>query len=322
MADFNGDGKLDLAMADSGCPLLNCSTPGAVSILLGFGDSTFVGQTDYSIQGNPSQVISADFNGDGKPDIAATALGLGPFGVYLGNGDGTFQPEAETSLTQPAGGFAAGDFNGDGKTDIAAVYSNCTNGSCLPGDAVVFIGNGEGTFQPPVEYAVGLQSENVYENLAVGDFNGNGTLDLAVANFGANTVSILLNNGNGTFQSHVDYPAGTGPTSIVTGDFNGDGILDLAILDSNGISILLGNGNGTFTPGTPVSMRAPYAMVGADFNADGKLDLAVTTTATPGQIFILLGMGDGTFQEAASYPTVKNTDFPALRTSTAMANLT
>jgi hypothetical protein len=159
---------------------------------------------------------------------------------------------------------------------------------------------------------VGLQSENVYENLAVGDFNGNGTLDLAVANFGANTVSILLNNGNGTFQSPVDYPAGTGPTSIVTEDFNGDGILDLAILDSNSISILLGNGNGTFTPGTPVSMLAPYAMVGADFNADGKLDLAVTTTATPGQIFILLGTGDGTFQEAVSYPDGEEYGLPSV----------
>jgi hypothetical protein len=302
IADFNGDEKFDLAVADPGCPLFSCSTGGTVSILLGFGDGTFVGQTDYSFGGNPYQVISADFNGDGKPDIAAAGGGLAPLGVFLGNGNGSFQPEVQTPLTQSAGGIAAGDLNGDGKADLASVFSNCTNGSCLPGDALVFISNGDGTFQPPVEYTVGLQSENVYGNVAVGDFNGDSKLDLAVANFGANTVSILLNNGNGTFQSHVDYPAGSGPTSIATGDFDGDGILDLAILNSkaNTISILLGNGNGTFTAGTPVGISA-NAFVVADFNGDGKLDLAVTTQ-TQGEIFILLGNGDGTFQAAVGYP--------------------
>jgi hypothetical protein len=314
IADFNGDLKFDLAVADPGCPLLTCSTPGAISILLGFGDGTFVGQTDLSLGGNPDLIISADFNGDGKPDIAATANGLEPFGVLLGNGDGTFQAEVQTSLTQPPLGFAAGDFNGDGKADIATVYSNCTNGNCLPGDAVVFIGNGDGTFQSPVEYAVGLQSEHVSPNVAVGDFNGDGKPDLAVTNLGANTVSILLNNGDGTFQTHVDYPAGTGPTYIVTGDFNGDAVLDLAILDSNGIFILPGNGNGTFNQGTQVSTLFGYAIVAGDFNGDGKLDLAVTSGAveTSGTVFIFLGNGDGTFQAPVGYPDGQEYGLPSV----------
>jgi hypothetical protein len=300
IADFNGDGKLDLAVADTGNNFFPYSTPAAVSILLGFGDGTFVGQTDYSSSWIPYQLLSADFNGDGKPDIGVE--GVSAVAVYLGNGDGTFQPEVETSLTQPALGFAAGDFNGDGKADVATVYSNCTNGNCPPGDAVVLISNGDGTFQTPVEYAVGLQSEHVSPNVAVGDFNGDGKPDLAVTNLGANTVSILLNNGGGTFQTHVDYPAGTGPTYIVTGDFNGDGILDLAILDSNGIFVLLGNGNGTFNQGTQVSTLFGYAIAAGDFNADGKLDLAVTSGGTEGTLFIFLGNGDGTFQAPVSYP--------------------
>ena len=310
IADFNGDGKFDLAVVP-GCNFFPCSTPGAVSIFLGFGDGTFVGQTDYS-SGIPYQVLSADFSGDGKLGIAAKGVEL--VGVFLGNGDGTFQPEVETSLTQPAGGAAAADFNSDGKADLTVIYSNCSNGTCLPGDAVIFISNGDGTFQPPAEYAVGLQSENVSPNVVVSDFNGDGKPDLAVTNLGANTVSILLNNGDGTFQPHVDDPAGTGPTYILAGDFNGDGFLDLAILDTNGIFVLLGNGNGTFNQGAQVYTLSGYAIVAGDFNADGKLDLAVTSNLneTQGTVLILLGNGDGTFQEAVGYPDGQEYGLPSV----------
>jgi hypothetical protein len=314
ISDLNGDGKLDLAVAGPGCGNYACgigNPGGSVSVLLGFGDGTFVGETNYPFQSaNPaSQAISADFNGDGKPDIAAITSfpppGPTPLGVYLGKGDGTFQAEVVTSLTQSAGGFAAGDFNGDGKADLATVFSNCVNNNCLPGDAVVLLGNGDGTFQPPVEYTVGLQPEYV----AVGDFNGDGKPDLAVSNFSANTVSILLNKGDGTFQPHVDYLAGSNPGWNATGDFKGHGILDLVVVDSgaNTVSILLGNGDGTFAPGTPLTLGAqPQAVVAADFNGDGKLDLAVTTQTTD-QIYILLGKGDGAFQTAVAYPD--NTEF-------------
>jgi hypothetical protein len=161
---------------------------------------------------------------------------------------------------------------------------------------------------------VGLQSENVSSNVAVGDFNGDGKPDLAVCNLGANTVSILLNNGDGTFQPHVDYPAGTGPTSIVTGDFNGDGVLDLAILDSNGIFVLLGNGNGTFNQGNQAYTLFGYAIVAGDLNGDAKLDLAVTSgeAATQGTIFILRGNGDGTFQEAVGYADGQEYGLPSV----------
>jgi hypothetical protein len=210
LADFNGDGKLDLAVASSQCAVFSCPAtgPGSVFILLGFGDGTFVGEQEYAFQTQvpPVTVLSADSNGDGKPDLAAESQPfqvVSSLGVFLGNGDGTFQPEIPTSLTQSSSAIAAGDFNGDGKADLATLYPNCANNTCLPGDVVVLIGNGDGTFQSPAEYAVGLQSQSA-GGVAVGDFNGDGKPDLAVSNPGANTVSILLNNGDGTFQPHVD----------------------------------------------------------------------------------------------------------------------
>ena len=298
IADFNGDGKLDVAAANPNCTDLSCLPTGALSILLGFGDGTFVGPKDYSA-GADGGVISADLNGDGKPDLAAGSDGI-LVNIFLGKGDGSFQSPVETTLTQSAGQIASGDFNGDGKADLATVFSNCSGNTCLPGDAVVLIGNGDGTFQPPVQYAVGLEPEF----LAVGDFNGDGKPDLAVTNYAANTVSILLNNGNGTFQSHVDYATepGSSPRVIATGDFNGDGKLDLAVasINLNTVSLLLGNGDGTFQSYLVVLVPfQPWSLTTADFNGDGKLDMAVTDTG--GQVDIFLGNGDGTFQTPVSY---------------------
>ena len=314
IADLNGDGKLDLAIPASDCANYSCGSgnPGGdVSVLLSFGDGTFIGETNYPFQSaSPAtQVVSADFNGDGKPDIAAVTNfppgSTTPLGVYLGNGDGTFQAEVATSLSQPAGGMVAGDFNGDGKSDLATLFPNCPNNNCSPGDAVVLIGNGDGTFQSPVEYIVGLRPED----LAVGDFNGDGKPDLAVANFNSKTVSILLNNGDGTFQPHVDYPAdiGTdGPELMVAADFRGKGILDLAFASG---SVLLGNGNGTFTVGTLLPIGPQFAIVAADFNGDGKVDLALIGESS---VYVFLGKGDGTFQPPVAYPDDMESGFPSV----------
>jgi hypothetical protein len=133
--------------------------------------------------------------------------------------------------------------------------------------------------------------------IVAGNFSESGKLDLVTANQGSNTVSVLLGNGDGTFQAHVDYNVGAAPIALATGDFNGDGHLDLAVANSGGntISILLGNGDGTFQPAQPFSVgNAPQWIAVADLNGDGKLDLAVPN-ATDNTVSILLGKGDGTF---------------------------
>jgi hypothetical protein len=134
--------------------------------------------------------------------------------------------------------------------------------------------------------------------IIAGDFNGNGQLDLAVANQDSNTVSVLVGNGDGTFQGHVDYNVGTAPLALAAGDFNGDGHLDIAVVNSgaNTVSILLGNGDGTFQqPAQAFSVgNTPQWVAVGDFNGDGNLDLAVPNFAD-NTVSILLGKGDGTF---------------------------
>ena len=139
--------------------------------------------------------------------------------------------------------------------------------------------------------------------LAVGDFNGDGKLDLAVANEGSGNVSILLGNGNGTFQAAVDYGAGSNPSSVAVGDFRGDGKLDLVVANdgSNNVSILLGNGDGTFQAAVNYGAGSTlFAVAVGDFNGDGKLDLAVAD-AVSDYVSVLLGNGDGTFKTAVQY---------------------
>ena len=143
--------------------------------------------------------------------------------MLLGNGDGTFQPQVTYAVGNGPDAIVAGDFTGDGRTDLAVANAG-------DNDVSVLLGNGDGTFQPQVTYAVG----NGPDAIVAGDFNGDGRTDLAVANYSdpgvhGNDVSVLLGNGDGTFQAQVTYAVGTGPTAIVAGDFNGDGRTDLAV---------------------------------------------------------------------------------------------
>jgi hypothetical protein len=165
------------------------------------------------------------------------------------------------------------------------------------------LGNGDGTFRAAQSYAVGTRPVFV----AVGDFNGDGVLDLAVANsaYGgsvASSVSVLLGQGDGTFQAAENYIAGSNPASVAAGDFNSDGILDLAIAtgDSQGtMLLLLGNGDGTFRTGASYTAGSQQASIAVgDFNNDGHVDL---TMAGASGVTLLLGNGDGTFQAAQRY---------------------
>jgi len=186
------------------------------------------------------------------------------------------------------------DFNRDGNLDLAV-----TNGN--NGTVGVFLGNGDGTFQPQVEYSAGAGPQWI----AVGDFDGDGKLDLAVTNYSSNVVSVLLGNGDGTFQSPVGYATGGGPFAVAVGDFDGDGKLDLVVTNSSDstVSVLLGNGDGTFRAHVDYGTgRDPQAVAVGDVNGDGKLDLAVANNSDS-TVSLLLGGGDGTFKAHVDYNT-------------------
>jgi hypothetical protein len=196
-------------------------------------------------------------------------------------------------------GISVADFNGDHKLDMAVVNRGSNTVSIL-------LGNGDGTFAAPANYATGVDPTAV----AFGDFNGDGKLDLVTTNRASYTISILLGNGDGTFGNHVDYTAGTEPIAVTVADFNGDGFLDIAVANSadNTVSIFLGVGDGTFRPGVTYAVGSgPIAVVAGDFNGDGNVDLAVAGSGTD-NISVLIGNGDGTFQSGVSYTTGSDPD--------------
>src|SRR5437867_4133779 len=187
---------------------------------------------------------------------------------------------------------ATGDFNGDGVPDLVVAVGAA--------GVSVLLGNGDGTFQPPLTFGAGSGASASDSSVAVGDFNADGRLDLAVANSDSNNVSVLLGNGDGTFQAPLTFGAGSGASSVAVSDFNGDGKLDLVVtVGSAGVSVLLGNGDGTFQAAVNYATgSSPYAVAVGDFNADGKVDLAIAN-GDAADVSVLLGNGDGTFQTTA-----------------------
>jgi len=253
-------------------------------------------RTDISSVGWNINVVTADFNGDGKLDLAVTDY-YGLVRIFLGNGDGTFRV-GQTYAACNAHGSAIGDFNGDGIVDLVIADAGC-------GEVTILLGNGDGTFREGGSFSTGGNGQFAPYSVAVGDFNGDGKLDLVTADELLGKASVLIGNGDGTFQTHVDYATKNDSRQVVTGDFNGDGHLDFAVSSSAGVSVLLGNGDGTFQPQVVYSLPAtdsPYVYVlTADLNGDGKLDLVATTTS--GSVFVLLSKGDGTFKSAVPCPT-------------------
>ena len=311
VGDFNGDGYPDLAVVNTG--------GGSVTILYnnksgGFPETangSAAGDVEtLSVGSSPRSVTVGDFNGDGYPDLAVTNFVSSSVTIFYNNGSGGFAATTSGSAagdyetvsvgTQP-GFIAVGDFNGDGHPDLALAN--------YEGQSVTILYNdGSGGFAETTSGSAAGDYETVNvgtrpESIALGDFNGDGHPDLALADYVGNSVTILYNNGSGGFAATTtgsaagDYETvsvGTEPYSVAVGDFNGDGYPDLAVTNFRGNNLQYLLNGGASSPGKFASSRTvavgslPISVAVGDFNGDGRLD-AVVTTETADAIDILTG---------------------------------
>ncbi len=278
--DFNGDGKLDLAVVDG--------HNRTVWILLGTGTGEFrlAGSPIPYLGNEQASIVVGDFNGDGREDLATTGTELN---VLLGNGSGGFTPALGSPLALP--GFAtalvAGDFNGDHRTDLALAIES--------GEVAVYLNSGGGRFQPAAGFPP--PTDGPPRAIVAGDFTSSGSLDLATVNPWTDTITVLLGDGAGGFRlapgSPLPVPGGPGaspsspgePDSIAVADFNCDGKADIAAADftgsSDNVAILQGDGSGGFTNATGSPFPAngnPRPIAVGDFNGDGSPDVAAVNS--------------------------------------------
>ncbi|MDY7053858.1 FG-GAP repeat domain-containing protein, partial [Limnospira fusiformis] len=291
VGDFNRNRKLDLAVANY--------SGSNVSLLLGKGDGTFdLSDTNLTVVNRPRLIAAGDLNADRNLDLVVmnqstssnnlTVLeGIGSAGFIGGN--------FNTGSKSGAGDFLLVDLDGDRNLDL--IVMNQGNSDQIS----VLLGIGNGTFSNATNFNSGAYPYAI----AVGDFNGNRKLDLAVAS-GSRGASVLLGDGNGGFGEATMFDTGGSARDIAVGDFNNDGNLDLVVTDHRSQAWMLpGRGDGTF--GNAIGFPAgssPKAMAVGDFNLDGNLDLAVVNSSfswQDGQVSVLLGRGNGTFMSPVSF---------------------
>ena len=301
VADLNGNGPQDLAIADP-----NADT---VTVLIGNGTGEFLPGPDspYVVGTNPKSVAIGDFNGDGLPDLAVANANDGTVTVLLNSKSGVFTAATNSPFAVGADptSMVEGEFNKDGKLDLAFANE-------LGNNVTLLLGNGSGGFTAATSspFAVG----NGPHSLVAADFNGDGNLDLAVANATDGTVTVLLGNGSGGFTaaSGSPFPAGADPIFVAEGNFNGDSKPDLALVNEGNdtVTVLLNNGSGGFTesPGSPFPVGSqPVCVAVGDFNGDGNSDLVVTNSGS-NNVTELYGNGKGGFTEAPGSPFNVGTD--------------
>jgi len=299
VADFNNDGKQDLAAAQFNQPLQG-SIQGFITTILGNGNGTFrspasTSSSDVGI----SELISADVSGDGYMDLVSADVNAnGGIAVFLGAGNGTFGSPIDSFMAGTAtpmnpGPLAAGDFNGDGKTDLILGSENTGNNSS---PLYVLLSQGDGTFKANLIYNLAY---GFVPDVKVADLNHDRFLDLAVTT--QNELLVFLGHSDGTFQAPIPYVNNALFTnSVAIGDFNGDGQPDIVVGTSGAVLFYAGNGDGTFkAPISTPTLPNMITLVAGDFNDDGFLDL-VTNGPGLGQS-ILLGKGNGTFQAASPF---------------------
>ncbi len=290
-ADFNGDGKTDLAVAYKN----------GIAILLSNGDGTFAGPVSYAAGSSPISLAALDLNHDGKLDLAAADNGSSPGKVYilLGTGTGTFTAGGSFTVGSQPLSVTIADFSNDGNPDLAVTANDNTT--------TILLGAGNGTFAGGSSLVTGAAPQYV----AAGDFNKDGNMDLAVANTRAQTVSVFLGNGKGTFQAGQSYVVSYEPQSLIITDYNSDGNLDIIQgtgdarvfgpgVNNSKIDFLPGNGDGTFQGAVSTAVPGSQAGVGTflstgDFSGDGKID-AIVNDKFGGNLYLFPGDGHGRFQ--------------------------
>ena len=295
--DFNGDGKLDLVVSNSGSD--------DITVLIGNGNAGFSSSTvsPIAIGNTPVAILSLQIDSDNAPDIVTTNRFGNNVSVFIGDSHGGFNESPQSPIfsgDQPVA-IASGDFDNDGDLDLAIVNKDSNDFRILLNTAFGILAQ-----TPPSVFPTGGQEPL---SVASGDINNDGNPDLVIAHLVSNDISIFLGDGNGGFSMTADSPIalkGRGSRSIVIGHLNLDRNLDLVIANSysNDISILLGNGGGRFgeIPISPIAVGTqPVLLIGDDWNSDGRLDLAVANKSS-NNVSILLGDIDGTFDEAPDSP--------------------
>ncbi len=292
--DINRDGKQDIVASDY--------WGNRICVLLGDGAGAFSAPTTFTVGVNPHSVALGDFNGDAKIDVGTANVNSSDLSVLLGDGSGSFS--AAVSFSAGAGtnpnSVAVGDLNRDGNQDLVAADGSTSN-------MAVLVGDGVGGFSAPSYFAT--TPGGIPAGIALGDVNGDGKPDAAVANRGSDSISVLMNTtslaqGAG-YEAAVNYPDGANASadSIAEGDFNRDGRPDLAVSNSmaDNVSVLLGDGSGGLAAGTTFGTGDWAAAVAVgDVNRDGAQDLAVANRDS-NNVSVLLGNGSGGFGAAANF---------------------
>jgi predicted nucleotidyltransferase len=312
LGDLNQDKSIDIAVAN-----LNSNS---VGVFFGYGNGTFFPQKIYPVDPGAvlHSIIVSDINNDTLLDILVADYNEinSSIGIFYGFGDGNFTlPKIySTGLNSQPYVIATGDFNNDSKVDLAINYFNQ--------DIIgVFIQVKSESFASSTLFSTGNESNP--KAVALGDFNNDNHLDIAVANSATNNIGILLGYGNGDFANQLTYSTGTNslPSSIAVGHFNDDLYLDIAVINaaSNTVGILLGYGNGRFANMTIYSTGIssdPVSIAVNDLNKDNYLDLVVANWGS-NDVWVFLGMGNGTFFK----PTVYSIGYNARPQSVAIGDI-
>jgi hypothetical protein len=310
-ADLDGDGDIDLAVSQR--------SNDSVSVLLNNGHGAFAAPATYAAGDVPTGIASADFDGDGDVDLATGNRRSDDVSVFFNDGRGAFAAQRRYGAVEWPFNLVSADFDGDGRPDLAAATHTLANPGVVGLNTVhgvsVFLNRGDGAFSAPIRSP---QVGPHLGSLTAADFDGDGDIDLAVPQGGKNTLlSILFNEGNGTFAAPVDCAVANNPHYPTSADLDGDGDPDLAVVTiplgqaratDNSVWVLLNQGGGTFAAAVdyPVGNN-PEQVTAADFDGDGDWDLAVPNAAD-GNVSFLRNHGNGTFDAPVNFPS--NNDRP------------